>query len=635
MQALHKIINILDKVSIFSRWTNIIGIAALFLMIIFNFIDTIMDVVIFHRPLSGVTEITEIMMICGISLALAHCQDEKAHIAVDVITSKLSNTNRLVVEFITSIIGMGTIGLVIWRVIDQAAYFASKNMMHKQYLPIPSAPFAVVIAVGITAMWLLMFRDFLKIIVESIKTGLDKYQWFIMVAVPIILTVFLCFFMQKGFWEIDRDVLAILGICFFTALLLAGIPIAYTMMLTAIVFISHIRGPITAFDMVATDVYRSLGSYAFAVLPFFMMMGFFCLHARFGDDLYDAGYRWIGHLRGGLSYATIGACTGFAAIVGDPIASVSTMGTGALPQMRRYKYDDMLSTGSIVAGSCLGPIIPPSSAFVLVGLLTGVPIGSLLICGIIPGLLIAACYAIVIFIWCRIYPSAGPAGEKSGWWPRIKSLKAGGPVVIIFLVCIGGIYLGIFTPIRGGAVGAFAAFLLGLIMKRYSWKNFAQALLDGGKSISAVFIILISAVMFTRFLGWCNVSNTLTSAINSIGLSGTGFMILTLLFFFIIGFPVDILPMMLIGFPIFFPIAKALGLDPLWFCLLLVIIIDAAEMTPPVGITMFVLRSISKDIPLNTIFKGVLPFCFAMLLAIVILFLVPPLTTWLPSLMYK
>lgn len=635
MQGLYKIINILDKVSVFSRWTNIIGIAALFLMIVLNFVDTIMDLVIFHHPIKGVTEITEIMMICGISLAFAHCQDEKAHIAVDVITSQLSKKGQLIVEFITSLMGMGIIGLVIWRVIEQAIYFASKNMMHKQYLPIPSAPFAVVIAIGFTAMWLLMFRDFLKIIVESIQENIAKYQWFIMVAVPVVIAVFLKFFMQRGFWEIDQNLLAIIGICFFTALLLAGLPIAYTMMITGVVFISHIRGPITAFDMVATDIYRSLGSYGFAVLPFFMMMGFFCLRARFGDDLYDAGYRWFGHLRGGLSYATIGACTGFAAIVGDPIASVSTMGTGALPQMRKYNYDDKLSTGSIVAGSCLGPIIPPSSAFVLVGLLTGVPIGSLLISGIIPGILITACYAIVIFLWCRIYPNAGPVGEKSAWWPRLKSLKAGGPVLIIFLVCIGGIYLGIFTPIRGGAIGAFAAFLLGLILKRYSWKEFAQALLDGGKSISAVFIILLSAVMFTRFLGWCNVSETLTSFITSIGLSGTGFMIITLLFFFIIGFPVDILPMMLIGFPIFFPIAKALGLDPIWFCLLLVVVIDAAEMTPPVGITMFVLRSISKDIPLNTIFKGVLPFCFAMLVAIVILFLVPTLTTWLPSLMYK
>ncbi|MBN2062976.1 MAG: TRAP transporter large permease subunit [Deltaproteobacteria bacterium] len=634
MRRLTKIIGILDKVGVFSRWTNIIGIAALFLMIFLNFIDTIMDVVIFHRPIKGVTEITEIMMICGISLALAHCQDEKAHIAVDVITALLSKKSRLVIDFIVSILSMGTIGIVIWRVIDQSIYFASKNMMHKQYLAIPSAPFAVVIAFGIMAMWLLMFRDFLKLIVESIKEGLAMYQWLIMVATPVILTVLIGFFMQKGLWEINLDLLAVMGICFFTALLLAGMPIAYTMMLTAIIFISHIRGPVTAFDMVATDVYRSLGSYAFAVLPFFMMMGFFCLHAKFGGDLYDAGYRWIGHLKGGLSYATIGACTAFAAIVGDPIASVSTMGTGALPQMRRYKYNDMLSTGSIVAGSCLGPIIPPSSAFVLVGLLTGVPIGSLLISGIIPGLLITACYAIVIFIWCRIYPDAGPAGEKSAWGPRLRSLKAGGPVAVIFLVCIGGIYLGIFTPIRGGAVGAFAAFLLALIMKRYSWKDFAQALLDGGKHISAVFLILVSAVMFTRFLAWCNVSTTLTNAITSLGLSSTGFMIITLILFFIIGFPVDILPMMLIGFPIFFPIAKALGLDPIWFCLMLVVIINTAEMTPPVGITMFVLRSISKDIPLNTIFKGVYPFCIAMLVAVVILFIFPKLSTWLPSLMY-
>jgi C4-dicarboxylate transporter DctM subunit len=268
-----------------------------------------------------------------------------------------------------------------------------------------------------------------------------------------------------------------------------------------------------------------------------------------------------------------------------------------------------------------------------VGLLTGVPIGAMLISGVVPGLLMAAIYCLVVYTWCRIYPNAGPAGEKSAWWPRFVSLKAGGPVLVVFLVCIGGIYTGIFTPTRGGAVGAFAALVIALLMRRYNWRNFSQALLDGGKNVSTVFLILVGAQMFTRFLAWCNLSNNLTDFINGLGMSPTVFMIATLVFFTLLGCFIDILPMILIGFPIFFPIATALGINPIWFCLLVVVVINLGGMTPPVGIIMFVFKNIRKEVPIASIYKGTLPFVFATAVAIAIVFLVPSLATWLPNLM--
>jgi tripartite ATP-independent transporter DctM subunit len=631
--AINKAINILDKVGVFSRWTNIIGISALFLMIVLNFVDVILDTRLIHSPIRGITELTEIMMITGIWLAVAHAQNEKGHISIDVITGRVSSQKRLALDFINSILTMGTVAIIIWRVTYQAIYFADKHMMHAQYLNIPSFPFAIVIAIGAAALFLLMLRDFLKIIIEATQANLKKSYWSVMIAVPVLLGVFVWFWMQPDLWNISLSLVAIIGVVFFLLLMLSGMPIAFSMMLTAVVFISHIRGSLTALDMIATDIYRTSGSYAYSVLPFFMMMGFFCLHARFGEDLYKAGYRWLGHMRGGLSYATIGACTGFAAIVGDPVASVSTMGSAALPQMRKYNYDDRLSAGSIVAGSSLGPIIPPSSAFILVGLLTGVPVGSLLISGIVPGLLMAACFMLVVYIWCRFQPSAGPAGEKTGWIQRFTSLKAGGPVLMIFLVCIGGIYMGIFTPTRGGAVGAFSALVIALIMGRYRWNNFSQALLDGGKNVSVVFLLLTGGLMFTRFLAWCNVSDTISEFITGLGLSATGFMIITLILFLILGCFIDIMPMILIGIPVFFPIAMNMGINPIWFCLLAVAIINLGGMTPPVGVIMFVLKGIRRDIPMDIIYKGTIPFVFATIVALAILFLVPVLTTWLPDLM--
>jgi tripartite ATP-independent transporter DctM subunit len=629
---LNHIIRALDKVGILSRWTNVIGIVLLFAMIILNVIDVVMDSEWINSPLLGVTGLTEVLMICGIFLAMAHAQNESGHLAVDIISSKLSRVNQLSLNFVNSILSIGIFSIVFWRVVDQTIYFIQKGVVHEQYMHIPKAPFAAVIAFGVICMTLLLFRDFLKIIVEGINRKFSLIRWSIMIAVPIILGALIGLFMLADIWQFSLTIVALIGCAFFVVLLLSGLPIAFTMLLTALVFVAHIRGPITALDMIGRDVYTTSGSYTFAVLPFFMMMGFFCLHARFGDDLYEAAYKWLGHLRGGLGYATILACTFFAAIVGDPIASVSTMGPAALPQMRKYGYDDKLSTGSIVAGSQLGPIIPPSSAMIVVGLLTGVPIGWLLVAGILPGILLALVFIIVIFIWCRLRPKAAPTGEKTAWIPRLISLKAGGPVLVIFLVCIGGIYMGYFTPTRGGAVGAFSAVILGLIMGRWRWKNFKQALLDGGKNVSMVFLILISALLFTRFLAWCNVTETISDFVINLGMSPTVFVILTLVFFFVVGIPIDILPMILIGFPIFFPISQALGIDPVWFCLMLVIVTGMGELTPPVGITMFVLRGMARDIPMGTIFKGVLPFLGAAIVAIIILFLVPSITTWLPSL---
>jgi tripartite ATP-independent transporter DctM subunit len=630
--GLDKVIGVFDKVGVFARWTNIVGVILLFAMIVLNFVDVILDTKLIHSAIQGVVEITEVMMICGIFLAVAHSQNEKGHIIVDVVTSKLSQKGQLILGFIITYLSIGTIGLVIWRAWLQTLYFADKNAMHGQYMGLPSWIFMAVATLGVAAMFLLIFRDFLKVISDAIKAKMSGSQWAIMIIVPILLTIFIVFWMQPELFEMELIHLAIVGIAFFILLLVSGMPIYLTMMLTAIVFIGHIRGPNTAFNMIATDMYRVSGTYGFAVMPFFMLMGFFCLHAKYGADLYVWGYRWFGHLKGGLSIATIGACTMFAAIVGDPIASVSTMGSAAYPEMKKYKYDDRLSAGCIVGGSSLGPIIPPSSAFILVGLLTGIPIAGLLVSGIFPGLLMAAAFIAVIVVWCGINPNLAPAGEKTAWGPRMKSLTAVLPVLIIFVVSIGGIYLGYFTPTRGGAVGAFVAFLLALIMRRFTWKSFIQALLDGGKAVSTVFFILIAAQMFTRFIAWCNVTNYMTDLITSIGMSATVFMVLTLVFFLIMGCFIDVLPMILIGLPIFFPISQGLGINPIWFSLLFVMITNLGGMTPPMGIIMFVFKGIQPSVPMGAIYRGTLPFVLASLVAMVIIFLIPSLSTWLPSL---
>ncbi|MDD5701817.1 MAG: TRAP transporter large permease subunit, partial [Dehalococcoidales bacterium] len=264
-----------------------------------------------------------------------------------------------------------------------------------------------------------------------------------------------------------------------------------------------------------------MASYGWSVLPFFVMMGYFCFQSKFGEDLFYAAYKWFGHLKGGMATATVIACTFFAAIVGDNISATATMGSVAMPQMKRYGYDNRLTVGSVVAGASMGPIIPPSVPFIMYGLLASVSIGDLFIAGIGPGLVMAICFIVIIVIWCRVQPDSGPAGPRVNWKERTISLKAGGPVLILFVVVIGGIYMGIFSPTEGGAIGAIVTFLLGLIMRRWNWSRFSQSMLDTGKVVSMVFLIIVGGLMFSKFVAWCNLSGTITTLITSFGLFGT------------------------------------------------------------------------------------------------------------------
>jgi tripartite ATP-independent transporter DctM subunit len=629
-RGLNKAVNLLDKVGLFSRWTNVIGVAALACMILVTFINVFLRY-FFSRPIAGVEAITEVIMICAIFLAVAHTHNTRSHISVDLLSNKLTEKPRLALEFITTLLSIGLFGIVSWRTLEHAIFLIQDHRLHDKFIGIPSGPFGVVIVIGCVSLFLLLIRDLLSQINDSWKLRLNWRYWLVMIGIPVAFVVFSYFWMQPDLWGINLPTVGVIGVIFSLVLFFTGMPVAYALIITSFIFLSHIRGLDMALNMIGTEVYRNSGSYNWSVLPFFVTMGYICLFARFGEDLYFAAYKWIGHIKAGLSVATISACTGFAAIVGDSVSSTATMGAAALPQMKQYGYDDRLSAGSIVSGATLGPIIPPSVAFIIIGVLTGLSIGDLFIAGIIPGIVIAGCYILTIYIWSRINPKIGPAGEKSGWVARIVSLRAGGPVLALFLLVIGGIYWGIFTPTEGGAIGAIGALFIGLIMVRFSWTRIYNTLLESGKVISMTFIILIGSIMFTRFAAWCNLSNTLQDSIVSMGLSPTLFMIVILATLLIMGCFIDLPPLLLIGIPLLYPVAKSLAIDPIWFCVISVIVINLGALTPPVGINLFVLKGVDKSLPISKIYAGALPFVIGSIVAVIILFMAPALTTWLPG----
>ena len=311
MHQLNKAIRILDKVGVFSRWTNVVGLTALFLMIILTFVDVVMRY-IFNHPLEGQTDLTEVMMIVAIFLAVAHTQNEKGHISIDLITTKLAPKARIAMEFITTLLGLGTFVIVIWRTLVQAMWDVNVNAWHRMQMPIPKAPFDAIIALGCTTLCLLLLRDLLANAAEARRLGLTWYHWLLMLGVPILILVLAIFWMQPTLWQLSLPTVGVIGAVFCLILFLVGMPISFALILTSLLFIGHIRGFDPMLNIVGADVYQSVGSWQWAVLPFFVLMGYFCLFARFGEDLYLAAYRWFGHLRGGLAIATVGACSGFA-----------------------------------------------------------------------------------------------------------------------------------------------------------------------------------------------------------------------------------------------------------------------------------------------------------------------------------
>jgi tripartite ATP-independent transporter DctM subunit len=633
MNRLNKAIQAMDKVAVFSSWCNSVGIAIVFLTVCLTFVDVILRY-IFNRPIIGVYELVSMLMVAVAYLGIAHTQDEKAHVAADLVTARLAPKSRLIVETTAIILSIGLFIILIWRSAVQTSWFLETGNQASRFIPLPTAPFAGVIVLGCTLLCLILIRDLLKNSAEALKLQFRGYQWLIMFGVPIVVTVLAALWMLPGLWQMSKGIVAILGATFFVVFLFTGMPASFSLILTGLIFLGHIVGTGSMFNIVSADIFRSTATYTWAVLAFFVLMGYMCLTSRLGEDLYHMAYKWLGRISGGMAVATVAACAAFGAIVGEALSPTITFGAVALPEMRKYKYSDVLSCGSIVGGATLGPIIPPSLSFIIYGVLTGESIGRLFVGGIIPGLLFAVIMVLVIYFWCRFKPNAGPRGEPSTWGEKIKSTRSGLPIFILFVLVIGGIYAGIFTPTEGGAIGAVLAFVIGLVMRRWSWQKINTAFLETGKVVAMVFLMIFGATLFTRFGEYCNLTILITDFLTGLNVSPNILVLFILVVFFILGFPVDILPLVLIGVPLVYPITTAMGVDPIWFAVMLCITIGVGEITPPVGVVLYAMKHVAK-VPINIVFWGALPFVLATMFGIALLFFFPSLVTWLPNLLYN
>ena len=427
------------------------------------------------------------------------------------------------------------------------------------------------------------------------------------------------------------DAVAVLGFVALFVLMLLRVPVGMAMGLVGVTGYSYLVGPGPALKLVGQTSMRTVTDYTFGVIPMFMLMGALVSVSGVSRELFKAANSMIGHLRGGLGVATVVACGGFAAICGSSVATAATFSAVAYPEMRRFNYPQSFSTGVIAAGGTLGAILPPSTVLAVYAILTQQDIGKLFMAGIVPGILAMAMYVMTIAIIVKLRPDWLPGGEVKPWSERVKDLKNVWAPLVLFVFVIGGLYGGFFTPTEAGGVGASGAFILGLVRRKLDGPKIREALLSATRTAAAVFTVLIGALLFGYFLTITQSPQKLTEFLTGLGIGRYGVLALIMLMYLVLGCLMDAMAMIILTVPIIYPVIVHLGFDPIWFGVIIVMTVELGLIHPPVGMNVFVIKSVVKDVSFTTIFKGVLPFIVTDIVRLVILIAFPIIALWLPT----
>lgn len=413
------------------------------------------------------------------------------------------------------------------------------------------------------------------------------------------------------------------GVLFLLAF--AGVPLAVAILLVGTVGFALIRGVDPALSMIAQQVVDASANHGLSVLPMFILMGLFVHKADLSEELYDAANAWLGHLRGGLAHATVVSCAVFAAISGSSIATAATMSKVAIPSMRRLGYSDALSCGSVASAGVLGVLIPPSVPLVIYGLMTDTDIRKLFIATVLPGILLALLFVASVGLTIVIRPAWGPAGPRAGWTARITALKGVWGVLLLFALVMGGLYSGIFTATESAAMGAAGALLIAIFRRKMSGSALLECLVEAGKTTAMIFAIIFGAFVFANFIALSGMTSALVDWIQSLQVGPVGVVLAMALVYLLLGAVMESLSLMILTIPVFYSIATSVGIDPVWFGIFVVMMIEVGMLTPPLGMNVFTVKTMNPDIPISLIFKGTLPFVVANLVAVSALIMFPQL----------
>ncbi len=425
----------------------------------------------------------------------------------------------------------------------------------------------------------------------------------------------------------------IIGLSLLFVLIFTKMPVGFVMALVGFLGFGYVVSFDAALNLFARDLFDIFGSYNLTVIPLFILMGQIAFHSGISGRLFEAAYCFIGHLPGGMAVATLGACTGFSAICGSTNATAATMAAVTLPEMKKYHYKDSLATGVVAAGGSLGILIPPSVIFIIYGIMTEQSIGKLFMAGILPGILLTVLFIITVIIWAVLKPDLAPRGPKTTLKEKLSSLSGLVETLVLFAVVMGGLFLGFFTPTEAGAIGAFGALVISVVRKKLSLKGFMQALFETTRISCMVLVIVAGATVFGHFLAITRIPFDIANWVAGFNLPSFAVMTLIILVYLVGGCFIDALAFIMLTVPVFFPVIVSMGYDPMWFGVIIVLVTQIGVITPPVGVNVYVVSGVARDVPLEVIFKGVVPLLIALIVGTLLMIPFPQIALFLPGLM--
>jgi len=425
----------------------------------------------------------------------------------------------------------------------------------------------------------------------------------------------------------------LIGFAVLIVLMFLRMPVGFVMALVGYLGFGLLVSWSAASNLVIRDFYSTFSSYNLTVIPLFVLMGQVAFHSGISGRLFNAAHKFFGHLPAGLAIATIGACAGFSAVCGSTSATAATMASVALPEMKKYRYDPALATGVVAAGGSLGILIPPSTIFIIYGIMTEQSIGELFMAGVIPGILLSCFFVLSILIWASLRPDLGPRGPKSTWKEKFRSLFGLIETLLLFVLVMGGLFAGVFTPTEAAGIGAAGTILIAWIGRHLTWKGLKNALYDTTRITCMIFVVVAGATVFGHFLAVTRIPADIGTFVSGLQFPPVVIMGLIILIYLLLGCLMDSLAMIMLTIPIFYPVVLALGFDPIWFGVIIVVVSGMGVITPPVGINAYVVAGVARDVPLHVIFKGTLHMLYAMIALAVLLMVFPEIATFLPKML--
>lgn len=615
-----------------SRWSAMVSVVAV-IASVFLVVAEVICRSILKVTFPGTIEVVCFLLIIIFFGAMPYCEIIKKSIRVDILVNRFSPTARLVTTLCGNLVALGIISIISWQSVEQGM-FSLNTGLHTGMLRVPLWPFAILTAVFMAVFALAVLVNFFEYLDELTARGSKNCLWLI----PGIIVTLALFGMSL--WpsiflpmKIEPYIFGIIAMLLMFLLIFLHVHIGAAMAMVTLLGMNYLSFQGAGLTLLGMTSQTTASNYMWSVAPLFLWMGLLVAVAMFSRDLYRTAYTWLGRLPGGLASATVAACGAFAAVVGECTTGVMTMSSIALPQMKAYRYDIKLATGSLCAGSSIGVLIPPSLGFIVYGMMVEQSIGRLFIAGLVPGIIMTLSLILFIYVRCRINPELGPTGATTTFREKVMSLKYSWAVLLLFLVVIGGIYLGIFTATEAGAIGAFSALVIGLIMRRLTFKSAtSEAAITAVQMGSMIFFIFIYAIAITQFLALTQLPSALATLASGLAVHRYVTLSLILFMLLILGCLMNALPVIIMTLPIIYPTVIGLGFDPIWFGVLIVIMVQIGTLTPPIGVTVFAMAGMS-DVPMYTIFRGVFPFWVIMLGVVALVAAFPQIALFLPNLM--